>query len=329
MKAACYTQYGNPNAIFVKAVEIPHPGDNDLLVEVYATTVNRTDCAILQGSWLMRLFTGLAKPKKQIPGTDFAGRVVSTGRHVKQFKPGDRVFGFDDMGLLSHAEYLSINCNKAVFKIPDNLPYEEAVSSLESAHYAINFINKVKTKPGQRVLIHGATGGIGSVLVQLCRNNNLYIVATCRPEHINLIRSIGANQVVDYTKEDFLNTTEKYDFIFDAVGKSTFGKCKTILNDGGIYISSELGAGAENPFLALITKFIGRKKVIFPIPFDTKSSIRYILELIEQEKFKPLIDRKYKLEEIQEAYRYVSSGQKVGNVVLQIRDSDITRIEGI
>ncbi|GAL84754.1 alcohol dehydrogenase zinc-binding domain protein [Sporocytophaga myxococcoides] len=321
MKAAYYTQYGSPDNFSIKEVDTPFPGENDLLVEVHATTVNRTDCAILKGSLLMRLFTGLFKPKKSIPGTDFAGKVISTGKNVTQFKKGDRVFGFDDMGLLSHAQFMAVNSNKAISHIPEGLSYEEAVASLETVHYAVNFINKIKTHPGQKVLINGATGGIGSVLVQLSKFYELNVTATCQTQHIDLVKSLGASKVIVYTKEDFLNTEEKFDFVFDAVGKSTFGKCKSILKDGGIYISSELGPNAENPFLALITKFTGSKKVIFPIPFDPKSSIKFILDLIAIGKFKPVIDQSYTHDEIQEAFRYVASGQKVGNVILSIYES--------
>jgi NADPH:quinone reductase-like Zn-dependent oxidoreductase len=321
MKAAYYTQYGSPDNFSIKEVSIPFPSENDLLVEVHATTVNRTDCAILEGSWLMRLFTGLFKPQKAIPGTDFAGKVIQIGKNVTQFKPGDRVFGFDDMGLMSHAQFLVVNRNKALSMIPDNLSYEDAVASLETVHYAVNFINKIKTQPGQNVLINGATGGIGSVLVQLSKYYGLKVTATSRTEHMPLVKELGADIVIDYNKEDFLNTNKKFDFIFDAVGKSTFGKCKSILKDGGIYISSELGPNAENPFLALTTKFTGSKKVKFPIPFDTKASIKFILDLTSKEKFKPVIDRRYTLEKVQEAFRYVASGQKVGNVILSIYES--------
>ena len=216
------------------------------------------------------------------------------------------------MGLMSYAQFLVINHQKVISLIPDTLSYEEAVSSLEGVHYAINFINKVKIHPGQKVLINGATGGIGSVLVQLARYYELNVTATCRAEHFELVKNIGANQVIDYTKEDFLNTEEKYDFVFDAVGKSTFGKCKSVLKDGGVYISSELGPRAENPFLALSTKIAGGKKVKFPIPFDPSASIAFILDLIGKGKFQAVIDRTYALADIQEAFRYVSSGQKRG-----------------
>jgi len=319
MKAAFYTQYGSPDNISVKNISTPNPGDHDLLIEVHAATVNRSDCAILEGSWIIRLLTGLSKPKKPVPGTDFAGRVVQTGKKVSGFKPGDRIFGFFDMGLMSHAEYLTVRPTKAIRHIPEGLSYADAVSSLESVHYAINFINKVKTHPGQKVLINGATGAIGSALVQLSRFYGLEITATCRTEHIEIVKKLGARQVIDYTKESFLKTEERYDYVFDAVGKSTFGQCKSILKAGGVYISSELGPRAENPFLALITQIAGSKKVKFPIPFDVRASITFILDLIEKGRFQPLIDRTYTLDEIQEAFSYVASGQKAGNVVLLIK----------
>ena len=319
MKAAFYTQYGSPDTISVKNIETPVPGDNDLLIEVHATTVNRSDCAILEGSWIIRLLTGLSKPKKPVPGTDFAGRVLQTGKEVSGFKPGDRVFGFFDMGIMSHAEFLTIHSAKAIRHIPQDLSYEEAVASLEGVHYAVNFINKVKTRTGQKVMINGGTGAIGSALVQLSRFYGLEITATCRTEHTEIVKELGAHQVIDYTAENFLQTVERYDFVFDAVGKSTFGQCKHILKEGGVYISSELGPRAENPFLALTTKIAGSKKVKFPIPFDVGASITFILDLIEKGKFRPLIDRTYTLDEIREAFSYVASGQKAGNVVLMIR----------
>lgn len=318
MRAAFYTGYGSPEKIILKEADMPLTGNHDLLVEVHATTVNRTDCAILKGSLLMRLFTGINKPKRPVPGTDFAGKVLQTGRLVTEFKPGDRVFGFDDMGLLSQAQYTTIKADKDVFKIPVSLQYNQAVALLEGVHYAVNFINKVSLHPRQKVLVNGATGAIGSALVQLSKYHGLEVTATCRKEHMDLVRTLGADKVIDYTREDFLKVNETYDYVFDSVGKSTFGECKNILKEGGIYISSELGPRAENPFLALTTKFFGSKKVIFPIPVDRKASIKLILNLYSKGAFKPVIDRTFPLYDIQEAYRYVASGQKVGNVILAV-----------
>ena len=202
--------------------------------------------------------------------------------------------------------------------MPENCSYAQAAASAEAAHYAYNFINKVNLKPGQKVLVNGATGGIGSAAVQMLTQMGIQVTAVVNTKNLELVKSLGANQVIDYTKEDFTKDTEKYDFIFDAVGKSTFGKCKHLLKPNGIYISSELGPGAQNPFLALFTPMMGGKKVIFPLPSDIKGSLVYIKNLIELGKFKPVIEKEYPLEEIAEAYRYVASGQKTGNVVINL-----------
>jgi NADPH:quinone reductase-like Zn-dependent oxidoreductase len=316
MKAVFYTRYGSPDVLSIKEVPVPDIKDNEILVKVFATTFNRTDCAIVSGTLIMRLITGLFNPRSPIPGTDFAGQVEKTGKNVSLYKVGDRVFGFDDMGQASQAQYFTIREDKALSTIPVNINYEQAAASLEGVHYAVNFINKVIIKPGQKVFVNGATGAIGSALVQLLKSQGAYVAATCTTDTINLVKSIGADKVIDYTKEDFTKDNELYDYVFDAVGKSTFAKCKTLLHKKGIYISSELGPNAQNPFLALFTPLLGGKKVIFPIPANTKASISLIKDLIEKGKFNPVIDKKYPLEKIREAYEYARSGQKIGNIIL-------------
>ena len=192
--------------------------------------------------------------------------------------------------------------------------------SPEGAHYAYNFITKVKFQPGQKVLVNGATGAIGSAAVQLLKHFGINITAVCNTENIALVKSLGADRVIDYTKEDFTKDEQQYHFVFDAVGKSSFGKCKPLLLPGGIYVSSELGPGLENLYLPLITAIRGGKKVIFPFPVNVKRSILLINNLLEQGKFKPVIDRKYPLEKITEAYNFVVTGQKTGNVVITLED---------
>jgi NADPH:quinone reductase-like Zn-dependent oxidoreductase len=321
MKAAIRRTYGPIDNLKIESVEKPTAKDNEVLIRVYATTVNRTDYAVLTGKpFVMRFFTGLLKPKLPIPGTDFAGIVEAVGKKVKSFKVNDKVFGFNDQGLSSQAEYMVFPEDGAMTKIPDNISYEQAAASLEGAHYAYNFINKVNLKAEHKILINGATGGIGSALLQFLKYYNIYVTAVCDTKNLELIKSLGADRIYDYTKEDFTNDDEKYDFVFDAVGKSTFAKCKPLLKKGGVYISSELGPMVQNPFLALTTKVIGDKKVIFPIPSDIKRSILFIKDLLEKEKFKPVIDRKYPLENIGEAYSYVASGQKTGNVIISFEN---------
>jgi NADPH:quinone reductase-like Zn-dependent oxidoreductase len=207
-----------------------------------------------------------------------------------------------------------------LLSIPENIDYKQAAASLEGAHYAYSFIHKVNILSGQRILINGATGAIGSALLQFVKQFDVQLTATCDTKNIELVKSLGADKIYDYTSEDFTKDQEKYDFVFDAVGKSTFGKCKPILKNGGVYISSELGPFAQNLFFALTTPVIGKKKVIFPIPFSIKKTMPYISNLLTKDKFKPVIDREYLLQDISKAYEYVLSGQKTGNVIININN---------
>jgi len=323
MKAIVCTNYGPPDVLKLKEVDKPIPKDNEILVKVYATTVNRTDTATLRAKpFFSRLFTGLIKPKKQIPGTEFAGKIEEIGDNVKSLKVGDKVFGFDDQGSGSHAQYMKISENKGVTTIPKTITFEQAAASTEGAHYAYNFIKKVNLKSGHKILVNGATGAIGSAAVQLLKYFDVNVTAVCNAKNIELVKSLGANKVIDYTKEDFTKDKEKYNFVFDTVGKSSFAKCKHLLKPGGVYISSDLGYMAQNIFLPLITPIIrpliGNKKTIFPMPTDVRRSILLIKKLIKEGKFKAVIDRKYPLEQIVEAYRYVETGQKIGNVVISV-----------
>ena len=258
----------------------------------------------------------MAHPSHRQQAPIFAGQVEAVGKGITSFQAGERVWGFNDSGLASHAQYLTIPEHAAVLKIPENISYEQAAAGAEGAHYAYNFINKVALKAGQKVLVNGATGAIGSAAVQMLKSMGLYVTAVCNTPNVALVTALGADKVVDYQKKDFTRTEEQYDFVFDAVGKSTFSRCKPLLKPGGTYISSELGPHAENLYLPLLTKIRGGKKVVFPIPSDIKGSLRFIQNLLETGQFKPVIDRKYPLEQIAEAYTYVASGQKTGNVII-------------
>ncbi len=317
MKASIRRTYGLPNQIRIENIEKPIPKDNEVLIKVFATTVNRTDCAILTAKpFIMRFILGLFRPRKIILGTDFAGKVVAIGKNVKSFSINDRVFSFNDIGSKSQSEYLT-QTEDNLFSIPENIDNKQAAASLEGAHYAYTFIHKVNIQSGQKVLINGATGGIGSALIQFVKQYNVTIAATCNTKNIKLIESLGADKIYDYTKENFTDYKEKYDYIFDAVGKSTFGKCKPLLKKRGIYISSELGPYSQNLYYAITTLFLN-KKVIFPAPYSTQKTIPYIMELLKQKKFKPIIDREYSLEDINLAYEYVLRGEKIGNVIVNI-----------
>lgn len=315
MKASVRSKYGLPEVLSIKEVEKPTPKDNELLIRVYASTVNRTDCHILWGKpFFMRFFTGLFKPRSVTTGSDFAGQIEATGKKVKSFKAGDKVMGFDGVfGCGSHAQYRTLPETKAIVTIPDKLTYEEASACLEGAIYALMSIMTVKPAAGQKALVNGATGAIGSATVQFLKFHGAYITAVCSGENRELVQSLGADKVIDYKTEDFTKDSGKYDFVFDAVGKSTFGKCKSLLKNKGIFIPN---GGLQHFFLALITPLFGGKKVIFPPPKNMNESLSFIKDLIEKGKFRPVIDRMYPLDKVAEAYNYVASGQKIGNVII-------------
>jgi len=319
MKAAIRTQYGSPDVLTIQEVAQPQPKNHEILVRVQATTVNRTDCGILSGQpAIIRLFTGLVKPKLATTGTDFAGEVQVVGKNVSRFKVGDKVWGFNDNGLSSHAEYLTIAEDQPIAIIPKGITYEQAAASAEGAHYAYNFINKVDLRAESKVMLNGATGAIGSAALQFLKHVGAHVTATANTRNIDLIKSLGADRVIDYEREDFTQDDDTYDFVFDAVGKSTFSQCKPLLKPKGVYISSESGPGAQNPFLALFTPIMGGKRVKFPVPLNIPRSLDFTSELIEANKFRPIIDRTYSLDQIQEAFHYVSSGQKTGSVIISL-----------
>ncbi len=314
MKAAVRSKYGLSDVLQIKEIEKPTPKDNEVLIRVYAATASRTDCHILWGKpFFMRFFTGLFKPSLAITGTDFAGQIESTGKNVKSFKPGDRIMGFEFMGLQSHAHYMVIQETKDIIKIPGNISYEQAAACIEGAFYALNGIQYARPGPEHKALVYGATGAIGSSYIQFFKFYGTYITAVCGGENRELVTSLGADKVIDYKKEDFTKDSELYDFIFDAVGKTTFARCKPILKKKGIFSSS---AGLQNLFLAITTPLFRGKKVLFLPPKNVKACLRFIMEMVEKGNFKPVMDRVYPLDKIAEAFTYVAAGQKIGNVII-------------
>ena len=319
MRAIVYTKYGPPEVAKLMEVPKPLPKDNEVLIKVYASTVNRTDSGFRSAEYFIsRFWTGILRPKHQILGCEFAGIIEEIGKSVTTFKKGDKVFGFNDKTCGGHGEYLTIAETDAVTTMPDNLSFHEAAALTEGAHYALVDIRAAKIEPGQNVLAYGATGAIGSAAVQLLKHFGTKVTAVCNTKNVELVKSLGADIVIDYQTQDFTQTENKFQFIFDAVGKSSFGQCKPLLTEKGIYISTELGKNAENIFFALTTPIWGGKKVLFPIPTINKEDVIFLKELVEKGEYKPLIDRHYKLDQIVEAYKYVESEQKTGNVVIKI-----------
>ncbi len=321
MKAIVYKKYGPPEVAVLREVEKPEPKENEVLLKVYASTVNRTDAGFRSAEYFVsRFWSGLLRPKCQILGCEFSGVIEATGKAVTNFKTGDKIFGYNDKTFGGHGEYLTIGENDAIAIIPDNLTLEEAAPLTEGAHYALNNIRASKIENGRNALVYGATGAIGSAAVQLLKHFKVNVTAVCNSKNVNLIKSLGADTVIDYQTQDFTQSDKKFDFIFDAVGKSSFSQCKPLLSEKGIYISTELGKNGENIFYALTTPLFGGKKVLFPIPTKNQADVLFLKSLVEKGEYKPVIDREYKLEQITEAYRYVESGQKTGNVIIKISE---------
>ena len=319
MKAAVNTQYGPPEVISIKEVDKPVPGENEVLIKVFASTVNRTDCGFRSAEYVLnRLWSGLLKPNYLALGCEFAGQIVAVGKKVTTSKVGDKVFGFNTKKFGGHAEYLTLNENDTFTTLPAGFTYEQAAPLTEGAHYALNNIRAAKVTRGQHVLVYGATGAIGSATVQLLKHFGAHVTAVCNTARVEMVKDLGADLVINYEKEDFTKTSQKYDFVFDAVGKSSFGQCKPLLTASGTYISTELGKNGENLWKGLLGPFKSGKKILFPIPILKKEDLVFLKELAETGKFTPVIDRYYDLDQIVEAHRYVETGQKTGNVVIRI-----------
>lgn len=320
MKAVVYTNYGTTEVLQLKELPIPVPNENEVLIKIHATTVNRTDCGFRKPEYpiIIRLINGLFKPKRTILGSELAGVIQSVGKDVKTFEPGDAVFGLSTAKFGTHAEYICLPETVSIAIKPANISFEEAASICDGAYLALNNIRKIDYTKAPKVLINGASGSIGTAAVQLVKYFGAEVTAVCDTRNFELVKSLGATFVIDYTKEDFTKNGKIYDAVFDAVGKSSFFRCKKILQPGGIYFSTELGFLAQNIFLALLAPIIRGKKVMFPIPKDSKEDVIFFKELIEAGDYKAVIDRIYPLEQIAEAHRYVEKGQKTGNVVITL-----------
>lgn len=318
MKAAIRTEYGTEEVIKIQEIAIPEPAPDQVLIKVMATTVNRTDCGVLTGlPRVFRLFVGIGKPRRQILGTDFAGIVEAIGSKVDHFKIGDRVWGLNDEGAESQAQYMVFSTEAAISHIPEGISFETAAASAEGAHYAINFLNKINIRSQDQVLINGATGAIGSAALQLLKNQGVHVTAVNHSNHSEKIRALGAARIIEYDKQDFTKEETKYDFILDTVGNKSFRQVKRILKPRGRYMSSELGPNWENLYLSLVHLVYGKKKVVFPMPTNPRASLGKMSQLLKENKFSPLVDTVFELDQIANAYAYAASGQKTGNLIIR------------
>ena len=319
MRAAVQDTYGPPSVVSVREVPDPRPGDGELLVKVDATSVNRTDCGFRAASPpLVRLFSGLRRPKRPTLGNEFAGVVVEVGSGVTQFEVGARIFGYIEGPFGGHAEYLTVNENASIAVTPPHVAQEVAAVGTEGSHYALAFTTAAAIGPGMDVMVYGATGAIGSAAVQIAKHLGAAVTGVCATEHLELVSRLGADRVVDYLTGDFTVDDQSYDVVLDAVGKSSWGACKPLLKSDGLYMSSELGRLAQNPFLAISTRFSRGRRVKFPVPKHDQEMVEHLGELMAAGAFVPVVDRTFTLDQIVEAYEYVETGQKVGNVVITI-----------
>ena len=320
MKAAVHTRYGPPDVVRIVDVERPTAAADQVLVKVHAATVNRTDCGFRAAHpWIVRFFSGLTKPKATILGCEFAGEIETVGRDVTAFEIGDQVFGFSEDRFGAHAEYLTMSQDGPIATIPPDLSFEEIAPSTEGSHYALSLIARARIRGGQPVLVIGGTGAIGSAAVQLLKDIGAVVTAVADTDHLELVRGLGADRVIDRTVADFTRDDRTYDVVLDAVGKSSFARCRRLLEPRGIYLSTDLGPLSQNPFLALVTPLLGRRKVMFPIPpKHSAQELWRIREMLVAGTFRPIVDRRYPLDRIVEAYRYVETGQKIGNVVITV-----------
>jgi NADPH:quinone reductase-like Zn-dependent oxidoreductase len=308
--------------VTVRDVDPPEAGDDDVLVRVHATTVNRTDCAYRAGTpAVTRLMTGLVRPRARILGTEFAGLVSETGPNATGFAVGDRVFGYVEGRFGAHAELLAVPSSGSIAHVPPGVALDAAAAATEGAHYALAMLRVARVRPGQHVLVLGASGGIGSAAVQVLAAADVQVTAVTR-DHADRVRGLGADRVLQDAAEDVADDGTRYDAVFDAVGKSTFGRCRPLLTPRGVYTSSELGPKAQNIGLSLVSPLSRGRRVRFPFPVHDQAMMQRIAGLLADGRFRPLVDRRYRLEEIVEAYRFVESGQKAGNVVIRVAHGD-------
>jgi NADPH:quinone reductase-like Zn-dependent oxidoreductase len=317
MRAVVHDRYGPPDVLRLEEVERPVPTDDEVLVKIRATTVNRTDCGMRSASpFIVRFFTGLRRPTRRILGMEVAGEVEAVGAAVTEFAVGDQVFGVKGSG--AHAEFVCVRESGPVAHKPTGMTFEEAAAVCDGASLALACLRKADLLKGRSILIYGASGSVGTAAVQLAKYFGADVTAVCGTKNLELVRSLGADEVIDYTQEDFTKNGKTYDVIFDAVGKHSFRRCRRSLKPGATYVETDLGFLWHVPLLVLWTRRIGDKKVKIGITRYTKADVLFLKELIETGRYRAVIDRSYPLEQVVEATRYVETGQKTGNVVLTL-----------
>jgi NADPH:quinone reductase-like Zn-dependent oxidoreductase len=322
MRAVVHERYGGPDVLRLAEVERPVPRDDEVLVRVHATTVNRTDCGFRQPRpFFVRAFSGLRRPRRAILGTEFAGVVDAVGADVTEFAPGDRVFGVNADRFGAHAEFLCVRERAPIATMPAGMGFEEAAAVCDGFILALTCLRWARLERGQRILIHGASGSIGTAAVQLANHMGADVTAVCDTKGVEIVGSLGADRVIDYTREDFTAIGETFDVVFDAVGKTSFRRCRRLVSKGGVFVETDLGFLWQNPLLSLLTWRLAPKRVLMPLPRYRKQEVRFAKELLEAGRYRAVIERRYPLEDVAEATRYVETERKIGNVVLTLSPS--------
>jgi len=318
MKAIVHDVYGSPDVLELRDIPIPVPKAKEILIKVHATTATTAEGGMRRGepAW-GRLILGMREPKRKVLGLEVAGEVVSVGSAVTRFKVGERVFGFTGFGCGGYAQYVVVPESASVIEMPKGVSFDEAVGLVDGSTTALHFLrDRGRIQPGQKVLIHGASGSIGTAAVQLARFFGAEVTGVCSTRNLELVKSLGAHHVVDYTKEDFTQAEDAYDIIFDVVGKSSFAACKAALKDGGRYLITVMGFAAIAQ--TLWTALFGRKKVIFSMSIEKVEGLQFIKGLVEAGKLRPVVESRYPMARMREAHQLVDTGHKRGSVVISV-----------
>lgn len=316
MKAVVFDRYGPPDVLRIEEIERPVPKDDEVLVRVHASSVTRTDAGLRSAEiFISRFFTGLLRPKHGTVGMELAGIVQAAGSRVTEFAPGDRVFGIRQG---ANAEYVCVREDGVLAHMPAGMTFQEAAAVCDGAITALVGLRTAGLREGQRIVVYGATGSIGTAAVQLSRARGAHVTGVCDTKNVDLVKSLGAAEVVDYTREDFTRRGETYDVVFDAVGKQSFPRCRRALAPGGVYIGTDPGFMWHIPLAALATRRLASRKAKLLIAKYAKEDLLALKQLIEAGRYRAVIDRTYPLEDVVEATRYVETGQKTGNVVLVV-----------